>query len=198
MSSVSDARTEAELFDMLARLYCEPAHVLLPHVANATGWKRQRVADALALSLWPSQGLHLTGFEMKSSRSDWLREIARPIKREAVGQFCDQWVIVAGDHGIVHQHEVPAGHGLLVAEGNELRWRVHPLETEAKPVSRELLCAIVRRAYRCSPHGRAVEERAAEIASAQVAAARQQAAQHRSVAAQLRFQLKRAGIEPVA
>lgn len=57
--------TEYELFQALRPLYPAAEYALLPQVANATGARTKRHCDALALSLWPSRGLHLHGFEMK-------------------------------------------------------------------------------------------------------------------------------------
>jgi hypothetical protein len=58
--------TEFELFQALRPLYPAREYALLPQVANGTGAGSKRHCDALALSLWPSRGLYLTGFEMKS------------------------------------------------------------------------------------------------------------------------------------
>ncbi len=167
------AKTEAELFDALAERYCAPRHILLPHVRNATGWKGQRTADALALELWPMDGMHLIGFEMKSSRSDWLRELKQQRKHEAVAQFCDAWIVVAGAADIVRDGELPVGWGLMVWGDGGLRAKVAPAERSPAMVTREFLAAIVRRALACSPHGLAVETRAKEIGEQRVREARQ-------------------------
>src|SRR5690349_16908111 len=64
--------TEFELFQALRPYYPAREYALLPQVANGTGVGAFRHCDALALSLWPSRGLHLSGFEMKSYRGDWM------------------------------------------------------------------------------------------------------------------------------
>jgi hypothetical protein len=53
----------------------------------SSGWSRESRADAIARHLWPSQGLELIGFELKVSRSDWLREIKDPYKCESKKAF---------------------------------------------------------------------------------------------------------------
>lgn len=161
--------TEAEMFDLLAERYAEPSHVILPKVRNATGFTgTARTADALVLELWPMHGMRLIGFEMKSSRSDWLRELRQPRKREAIAKFCDQWYVVAGDTGIVRVGELRPHEGLLeVTAGRRLRLAVGAPDVEAMPVTREFLAAIVRRAVTCSPHGKSivagVKERAERV-----------------------------------
>lgn len=60
--------SEYELFRALRHHYPAREYALLPQVGNGTGSRCNRHADALALSLWPSRGLHLNGFEIKSHR----------------------------------------------------------------------------------------------------------------------------------
>lgn len=170
-------KTEAELFDMLSERYCEPRYVLLPRVRNATGWKGRRTADAVAISLWPSDGLEVVGFEMKSSRSDWLRELRNPRKREAVGEHCDRWVIVAGGPGIVRTGEVEAGTGWMEAREGRLHTVVAGAVspgTAPAPLDRAFVGALVRRALACSPHGKAIAERVKELVAQSGAYQRQQ------------------------
>jgi len=78
------------------------SHVVIEEVAPGTGWAAtQRWADMLALSVWPSKGLTLDGYELKASRSDLRRELADPTKHEAVAQYCDTWSLVAWDEGVL-------------------------------------------------------------------------------------------------
>jgi hypothetical protein len=95
---------------------------LLPQVANGTGTAAFRHCDALALSLWPSRGLHLHGFEIKTYRGDWLRELKNPAKAEDIAQFCNYWWIVTNTK-VVDEFELPHGWGLL--EWNEKRQQLH-------------------------------------------------------------------------
>lgn len=165
---------EAALIDLLFEGFAPPRYVLLPHVRNSTGYSGQiRTADAVALGMWPSDGMALIGFELKSSRSDWLRELAQPAKREEIGKFCDQWIVVAGGPGIVRISELPAGVGLLeavpkgsrdglfeAADDVSLRMVVQPVDNPVpESVSRPFLAAAVRRALAQSPHGQEIGRR---------------------------------------
>jgi hypothetical protein len=64
----------ASMEGLLAARYCAPAWAIFYEVANATGANGSRYADAVAMSLYPSRGLELHGFEVKKSRWDWVRE----------------------------------------------------------------------------------------------------------------------------
>jgi hypothetical protein len=105
--------TEFELFQALRPLYPAAEYALLPQVANSTGAGNKRHCDALALSLWPSRGLHLSGFEMKSYRGDWLRELRNPEKGEEIAAKVNYWWVVASNLAVVGPGELPQGWGLL-------------------------------------------------------------------------------------
>lgn len=82
-------------------------------VRNFTGYGNNvRSCDFLAMSCWPSKGLHLHGHEVKVSRSDWLKEIQDVSKAGAFAQYCHYWWIVA-PKGLVKLDELPATWGLL-------------------------------------------------------------------------------------
>ncbi len=58
--------TADDLWKALPRRYPQTEYALFSQVRNATGFaSRIRTADAIALSLWPSRGLALYGFEFK-------------------------------------------------------------------------------------------------------------------------------------
>jgi hypothetical protein len=76
----------------------------------------------LVLKCWPSDGVGFLGFEVKTDRGDWLRELKDPSKAEAFSKFCDEWWIAAGYVDLVKLDELPPGWGLLVPTPNgELR-----------------------------------------------------------------------------
>lgn len=139
------------MFDVRTALrerYCAPAWAFFEEVSNGTGSNHKRSADALAMSLWPSRGLELHGFEIKASRSDWVRERDAPEKAEEIASRCDRWWLVVADESIVKDGELPPTWGLLVpGPKNQLRQKVEASKLEAKPLSRSFLAAILRRAH---------------------------------------------------
>ena len=138
--------TEREILDALRERHPAPAWAFLEHVGNGTGRNACRTADALAMSLWPSRGLELHGFEVKSARSDWLRELQDPAKADEIATRCHRWWIVAAEDGIVAQDDLfPQTWGLMVVrEGALVVLREAPPLTPA-PLSWEFLAAILRR-----------------------------------------------------
>lgn len=121
---------------------------LLQEVGNSTGWKCNRHADAVALSLWPSRGIYLRGFEIKVSRQDWLHELKQPKKSAEVQKYCSFWDVVVPDESLVDRSELPPTWGLLVAEkkGARLRTIKEAPKLEPTPLDAGFVAAIIRRA----------------------------------------------------
>lgn len=117
--------TEASLLDLLCARYATvggngPRYVFMPHVRSAPGFDARRTLDAVVMDLWRSAGNALHGFEVKVSRSDWLRELADPSKAGQFLPLLDRFWIVA-PRGVVLLEELPVGWGLLVPVGDQLR-----------------------------------------------------------------------------
>ena len=93
-SDVESLATD-KLADLLAARYASPAWAIFFEVSNATGYKANRHADAVAVGIWPSRGLSILGFEIKASRSDWKHELSNPRKADAIFKYCDHWFLVA-------------------------------------------------------------------------------------------------------
>lgn len=137
---------EEDVLAALAKRYGASEWTLLTQVGNATGGRANRWADALAMNLWPSRGLHLYGFEIKVSRSDWLRELKRPDKAETIASYCHAWWIVAGEPGIVRLDEVPGSWGLMELRGRGLvAVRPAPMLDHPKEMDRAFVASILRR-----------------------------------------------------
>lgn len=73
----------------LRKRYSAPGWAVFEEIPNVTGYDADRRADALALGVWPSHGYVFHGFEIKSSRADWLRELQDPTKSDAFSKYCD-------------------------------------------------------------------------------------------------------------
>ena len=158
---------------MLKR-WCAPEWAIMWEVGNATGGRATNFADAVMMSLWPSRGLELHGVEIKVSRADYLREREKPQKAEAVGAFCDRWWIHAAPGVIDDTSLLPPAWGLRVYDGKAWRTEREAERTEAAPMSRAFLAALLRRAD--SMHAMFVAEatrEAREEASRIVAEARE-------------------------
>jgi hypothetical protein len=140
--------TEYELFRALRPLFPPAQYALLPQVANGTGFGIRHM-DGIAIGLWPSRGLHLHGFEIKSYRGDWLRELKKPSKAEDFHQFCNFWWIVAAHEAVVKdEEELPDGWGLFAYDGTKqsLKKKRPAKFKESKPADLSFIAAILRQA----------------------------------------------------
>jgi hypothetical protein len=141
--------TQAKLVELLRVRYPSRSHALLPQVRSETGSGSRdvRTADAIVMSLWPSRGIEMLGFELKVSKTDWRKELADPAKAEEIAQYCDAWWIVAPP-GVVDVAELPKPWGLLVpsAARDCLVAAKEAPALDAKPLTKTFLASILRRA----------------------------------------------------
>lgn len=145
------ALKEADVVERLRQRYPRDAWAFLLQVADSTGYAGAgRKLDAVAMSLWPSRGLELQGFEVKCSRRDWLKELATPGKAEPVARYLDRFYVVAGHKDVVRPGEVPKGWGLMVPHGLGLTVRVDAERLDPAPIDRGFLAAILRRTQEAS------------------------------------------------
>jgi hypothetical protein len=133
------------VYDALEKRFAAPAYAFFTEVGNATGSSCSRHADAVAMSLWPSRGLELIGIEIKSHRSDWVRERDNPEKAEAVYRYMDRWYLVVTDPEIIKPGELPKTWGLLVPRGDGLVAKVEAPELTPEPVNRKFVAALMRK-----------------------------------------------------
>lgn len=146
MSETKAPLTAADLCERLRRKYPAEAYAMLYEVRNGTGFQRSpRSADVLMMSLWPSRGLDLTGFEVKVSRSDWKRELADPGKADAIQRYCDRWYVLAPET-VVPREELPSAWGLLVPYRDGLTCAVEAPKLEPVPIDRLFLASVMRSA----------------------------------------------------
>lgn len=129
----------------LKKKFCAPEWALFFEVTAGTGAMASRRADAIAMNLWPSRGLAINGFEIKVSRSDWLRELKSPAKAEELAQHCDFWWIVS-PKGIVSKHELPEAWGLYEVDGRGMSVSVQAPKIGEPVLSRNFMAALIRRA----------------------------------------------------
>jgi len=138
--------TEDAIADLLAAKHGLPQWAFLRAVRNATGFPAQlRTADAMAVSLWPSRGIEVWGFEIKCERRDWLNELKRPEKAEAICQFCDRWWIVTPEK-VVLEKDLPKTWGWMEVVKNRLKVRKPAPELKPRALTSVFLASLVRAA----------------------------------------------------
>jgi hypothetical protein len=148
--------TERILLDMLRERHANTRGiaewVYMEHVRDDAGWYC-RTIDALAMNTFQGNGLALHAYEVKCSRSDWLRELAEPAKSQRFSQMVDYFWLVAGPN-VVEVKELPESWGLLLATtGSGLRQKraaspLRPIERgwygKPDPIPRGLVAAMLR------------------------------------------------------
>jgi hypothetical protein len=147
----------SELEQLLLLRYPKDAYAVLWEVGDATGSNCRRHADALVMSLWPSRGLDLMGFEIKASRTDWLKERDNPAKAESIMKYCDRWSIIIADENMIQKGELPETWGLMAPSRGALRCIKEAPELHPNPISKNFLAAIMRKIAQQSADVRLLE-----------------------------------------
>ena len=141
------------LMEALRKQWPHPDYAFISEFRGGTGWAVESRVDAIAMDLWPSRGLELIGFEVKTSRADWLKELKQPEKADPLKQFCDKWYLVTDDSEIVNtwKNEIPEDWGYMHLESHT-KYTTNPtfkLYKEApklnpKPIDRHFLASLMR------------------------------------------------------
>lgn len=138
-----------EINQMLWNRYTEKGeHVFLFDVPNIVGVNQARRCDGVAIGMWGSSGRLIQGFEVKASRSDWLREVKDVTKADPFVEQCDRWWLVTGHVSIAKPEEIPAAWGWMVATKTGLRIQrpASPLPQPDHVMKRLWAFALIRRA----------------------------------------------------
>lgn len=142
--------TESDIYEAVAAVHCPPEWACFRDVANATGWAGARRADAVAMNLYPSRGLELRGFEIKTDRGDLRRELSNPDKAELIAKYCNTWWLVV-PKGLCDKDDVPIGWGIMEVGEKGLRTRRAAVPRQADEVTtlnRPFIAAIARAALK--------------------------------------------------
>lgn len=147
---MSDKATTADLMERLRytalRKEAQGFYaVMLEEVAVRNGARR---LDALVMNCVPSRGLTLVGYEVKASRSDWLRELESPDKADLAAEYLDAFYLVTVP-GVVAPGELPDRWGLMLPKARKrLAVEVEAKSQEGKDTPRHLLAGMLRTAIR--------------------------------------------------
>ena len=145
-----DKITAADVIAGLKVQFPTPAYCVLEQVADGTGAKQYRWADAVAMSVWPSRGYTLHGIEVKVNRYDWLHEIQQPKKSAAVQKFCNHWWIAVSDEKIVQPGELPSTWGLMILNGKKMKVVTPAPLLEPEPWNVEFVASVFRNMAKAS------------------------------------------------
>ena len=110
--------------------------------------EKARRFDAIAITLWPSSGLYVHGFEIKVTKADWRNEKAKPSKSAALMRWCDGYSLVCPPD-VAGVEDLLPGWGLIHATEEGLRKKLDPPKLD--PVERGvgfMRCMLLRQAQR--------------------------------------------------
>lgn len=148
--------TERDLLDLLGARYDFDAGngqrwVRAEHIRNAAGFSANRTCDFMAQDCWgggnyAKQTFELHGCEVKTSRSDWLRELRDPTKADAFRPYCHRWWLVVSGPEVAKRDELPRGWGMLTAtlRRDKLRCLVSAPCIDAAPMPPAMRVALLR------------------------------------------------------
>lgn len=140
------AQEKKSVYSILRGKYPVEECVLMQEVSDATGSGRSRSLDFMVVNLWQSRGLHITGIELKSHRSDWLREIKNPKKQENHFKYCDYFYLLTENDTVAKLDEIPETWGWMNIKGGKVYLMKMAPKLVAEQVPRTFLCAMLRRA----------------------------------------------------
>ena len=136
--------TSNEIKKALANKYSPPSYALFTEVAKGGVASFNGYIDAVAFALYPSLGHTIDGFEIKVSRSDFLREFEKPDKSGGAIVNCNRWWLVA-PKGVCDKNELPKDWGLLEFIGGRFYKRKQAQMREVE-FNLSFIAGLVRRA----------------------------------------------------
>lgn len=134
-----------EVTAALRERYAAPEYAFFEEVGDS-GSSSRVYADGVAINMWASRGYAITGFEVKISRSDWLRELKQPEKAEPIITKCDYFYLVAPDE-VYQADEVPVSWGILGWKDGKLREKRKAPKLEPKNITRAFVAQMFRRGH---------------------------------------------------
>lgn len=134
--------------------YVLPRWAFFEEVKLSVGWAGhgriprngdQRI-DAWVMDTWPSGNFLKTAFEVKTSRADYHRELAKPLKRLAAMEVSNEfYFVVPAD--LVQPDEVPRDCGLMwVGPRGKIQERKVAPRRSCGPLPEGFLAMILRKA----------------------------------------------------
>ncbi len=136
--STKELTAKAEM--ALRNRYCKPEWYTFFEVAHSESGCR---ADCIAFSIFPSRSFKIIGFEIKSLRGDWQKELRNGKKADYFIGQCDEWYIVETTKGVVRKEELPQGWGLMTLQGSRLFTKVKSDVGFNAPPSREFFSRMI-------------------------------------------------------
>lgn len=147
-------------YSVLRNRFPATEYALLTEVSDAPGHSRSRSCDFVAVNMFPSRGLSITGLELKSKRTDWLKEKKNPSKQESIFRYCDYFYLLTDEEGVAKLDEIPEAWGWLHIKGNRvLTMKEAPKQDRSWDISRDFVCCLLKRATTKLIHPSEIEDK---------------------------------------
>jgi len=117
--------------------------VYIHEMPEGTGGACRGFIDGFAINCWHCNDLEKVAYEIKVSRSDFLKELKFPEKRRAALLFSNQYYFVT-PKGLVKKEEIPLECGLIEWEGENLVVALKAPTRAAHPPSWTFMAAALR------------------------------------------------------
>jgi len=118
-------------------------NVVLEKVANGTGGFQQRWIDAVVFNMFPSKGLTRSAFEIKVSRSDFIRELQHPEKHQWCKEYFHEfWFIAPKD--VLQVGELPTNAGWMCPQKTRLCIFKHAVRNDNPKLDNVILASFMR------------------------------------------------------
>ena len=116
---VISAMSSPEIIKALATLHNGRHWLFIPELRIGTGYGKgaEPRIDAWAMHPWPSKRLMHVAYEVKVSRSDFLRELRQPVKRRPAVMLSNLFYF-ATPPGVIKHGELPIEAGLVEVDPN--------------------------------------------------------------------------------
>lgn len=105
------------VLDAIRARYAPPDFIVFDELRHGVGCSGDDMGatDAFVMDIRPNKGLTKTAYEIKVSRSDFLRELKKPLKRRQAMLVSNYFYFIA-PYGIIKPEDVPIDCGLQVVE----------------------------------------------------------------------------------
>jgi len=148
------ARSKAEkILEALKTMY--QGYVLFPEfrVEAGHGYFSEKRVDLLAMHPHPSKRNERIAFEIKISRTDFNRELRKPLKRWAGMLFTNRFYFAA-PKGLISKSDLPTECGLIEVDGGVGKVIVEAPWRESMQPTWPFVAALARRVFRVEEKSR--------------------------------------------
>lgn len=135
------------IIEAIMNHYQHPSWAFVTELRTGTGYGGHWVkyVDLFAINCYPSKANHKIAFEIKTSRSDFLSEIKKPLKRHPALMISNQFYFAA-PKGMLKTEEIPQEAGLIeIGTESKLVIKLAAPMREAYPPTWPLVASIARR-----------------------------------------------------